>query len=552
MKAMSDLPSASQQPPAIPGYEHVRYLGRGCWGQVHLYRQGSTGALYSCKFFDPDHVAQKQMQDRGWTADDVWKKECLGGNTRSLPGLAYGSLEQLPDGTRFFRREYVDRVLSDAINGSRIPLEDIVLVARGIAAGLQSIHGALGLVYGDLKPDNVAFTTQQDVKLLDFGAATVGESPRKYGGELFTRAPERFEADVQNLHPSSDVWSAGAILYRLLTGSYPLEQELHGAHHPEEIVRALYASSSSWNKRMAEKIDRATPRAFRPLLVKSLSHDSVRLKDGKEFSGELEKAVRRYHHSTPRARFVRAAAGLAGLVIAAGAGAYPFNVHAQQENLQQEVVKAEKALSLEKKIHIVRLYVAKVDFPPDYNELSEIGKLQGWVDIFGDKKTAVAAYLNKDAVARAILETGGKSDFQSIENILSRIDNSLVGSVYAATGTALDSWAWRIRADSKQGIIAEWRQAQNDLTERCNGLLREYRDLQREVEEYSSQAERAAGIAEDILSEKKTAAKGKQDKLLETLSSLTGKTAFDLDSALKDPSFTFSMPALQQPPQSAP
>ena len=542
-------------PAAIPGYNYVRYLGRGCWGQVHLYEQGSTSALYACKFFDPDPIAQAQMAERGWTEDDVWRKECLGGNTRSLPGLAYGSLEQLPDGTRFFRREYVDRILSDIItekDGKRIPLEEIILVSQGIGAGLQSIHVALRRVYGDLKPENVAFTTVGDVKLMDFGAATVGESPRKYGGELFTRAPERFGTDSQKLNTSCDVWGAGAILYRMLTGSYPLEQELHDVHHPEEIVRALYTSSASWNQRVAEKVDRVVPRAFRPLLYKSLCDENERLKDGKSFSDELEKAVRRYRRSTPRARLIQVAAGLTTLGLLAGIGSYVIHVHAEQDTLREQNAKAERALSLEKKTHIVRLYMAGVRFPSDYNELSETGKLQGWIDIFGDKKTAVTAYFDKDTAARAIFEAGGKTDFQSIEDILLRIDVGLLGSVHNATSDAVDGWMWRVRGEGKDNIIREWRMAANDLTGRCNSLVEEYHVLEKEIAKHTKDESHAAGMASDIISEKRKKATQRQDEIIETLASLSGKSGVAIDGFLEDPSFRFSMPPLQKPPRSKP
>src|SRR5690606_7677586 len=89
--------------------------------------------------------------------------------------------------------------------------------------GLEALHGR-GVVHGDLKPANVFFGALNEVKLGDFGTASLlDHGVTQSGGlegSLAYMAPER----VSNACPpgaASDLYALGVILFRMLTGRLP-------------------------------------------------------------------------------------------------------------------------------------------------------------------------------------------------------------------------------------------------------------------------------------------------------------------------------------------
>lgn len=112
--------------------------------------------------------------------------------------------------------------------GASIPL--IRRIAVQLFMALKTVH-SVGIIHCDLKPDNVLlkFENKSSIKVIDFGSACQeGNKVFEYIQSRFYRAPEIvIEAEYGN---SIDVWSAGCIIYELLTGNplFPAnsEQEL--------------------------------------------------------------------------------------------------------------------------------------------------------------------------------------------------------------------------------------------------------------------------------------------------------------------------------------
>jgi serine/threonine protein kinase len=126
-------------------------------------------------------------------------------------------LEYLPGGTLEERLRY----------GQPLPDAETEEIARGVAAGLAHAHQR-GLVHRDLKPSNVLFDADGRPKIADFGIARLGDtgSLTESGTVMGTAAyisPEQAAGDPAG--PASDVYSFGAILFRMLTGRLPFEAE---------------------------------------------------------------------------------------------------------------------------------------------------------------------------------------------------------------------------------------------------------------------------------------------------------------------------------------
>ena len=97
-------------------------------------------------------------------------------------------------------------------------------IMSAVAAGLAHAHER-GIVHRDLKPSNVFITRQGTVKLLDFGLAHLlagGGSPLPHlptAGTPSYMAPEQWRGEKQDAR--TDVWSAGVMLFEMLTGRQP-------------------------------------------------------------------------------------------------------------------------------------------------------------------------------------------------------------------------------------------------------------------------------------------------------------------------------------------
>lgn len=91
-----------------------------------------------------------------------------------------------------------------------------------LLAGLDYAH-ARGVVHRDVKPANLLITASAQVKISDFGIARIESSTLTQAGSMIGTpsymSPEQFRGDV--VDGRSDVFSAGIVLYQLLTGARP-------------------------------------------------------------------------------------------------------------------------------------------------------------------------------------------------------------------------------------------------------------------------------------------------------------------------------------------
>jgi eukaryotic-like serine/threonine-protein kinase len=152
-----------------------------------------------------------------------------------------------------------------------MPLREKVDVAIQLCAGLEAAHKQ-GVIHRDVKPANVWLCLNGTVKLLDFGIATAASSNATVA-DVFASpgymSPEQIEG--REVDPRSDIFSAGAVVYEMLTGRHPFE-----ADSPTAVML---------------KIVNDVPR---------------RIDDG-ELPAALKTAVARALEKSPAARYARAA-----------------------------------------------------------------------------------------------------------------------------------------------------------------------------------------------------------------------------------------------------
>jgi eukaryotic-like serine/threonine-protein kinase len=109
--------------------------------------------------------------------------------------------------------------------GGTVPVGEVLAIADGVLDILVSAH-AKGVVHRDIKPSNLFLTSEQKLKLLDFGIASIREAPgvanATINGALLGTpgfmAPEQARGRWKEIDARTDVWGVGALMFRLLSG----------------------------------------------------------------------------------------------------------------------------------------------------------------------------------------------------------------------------------------------------------------------------------------------------------------------------------------------
>lgn len=164
----------------------------------------------------------------------------------------------------FIAMEFFGRgSLKERVEARAIDLDGALACLRGIACGLQAIHGA-GIVHRDLKPANIMFREDDSLALADFGISkhvSEGFDLTRAGTVIGTPhylSPEQAEGLATDQR--TDLYSLGVILYEMLTGEKPY----HGDTVSALIFQHLHAPIPKLPMEFAD---------LQPLLAKLMAKD---------------------------------------------------------------------------------------------------------------------------------------------------------------------------------------------------------------------------------------------------------------------------------------
>ncbi|KAF1781302.1 Tautomerase/MIF superfamily [Phytophthora cactorum] len=188
----------------------LKVIGRGTFArQVALARHSETQSMYVVKTLDKSKLLQRKQVVHTLAEKKVLEK--LGGHPFIVK--LYSSFQT--DRDLNFVLEYCQ--------GGELFFHLQQQFSQMLAA-LGELH-ANGVVYRDLKPENVLLDAQGHVKLADFGFAKqdMGPGQRTYSfcGSPEYLSPEMVKKDGHGME--TDMWSFGCFIYELLTGSPPFQ-----------------------------------------------------------------------------------------------------------------------------------------------------------------------------------------------------------------------------------------------------------------------------------------------------------------------------------------
>jgi len=200
-------------------YRVLRRLGTGGMGTVYLAEHVHLGRLTAIKLLCPPLCAHNPG------AEQRFRQEALLVAKVRHPSVAQVyDFDRLPDGQFLLAMEYVPggTVAQHLKRGGPFPLPEAIRVLRVVADGLNHVHW-IGILHGDLKPQNIMLGAAGDVKLLDFGVAhemaQLVPANAFQPGTLAYMSPDQLLGDA--LGPASDIYALGVVFYEMLTGRLP-------------------------------------------------------------------------------------------------------------------------------------------------------------------------------------------------------------------------------------------------------------------------------------------------------------------------------------------
>lgn len=244
--------------PRIPGFEIAYQIGRGAMGSVYRARQIKTGRLVAIKVLSHDLSERADLVAR-------FEREAYALKSLSNPNVVSIIDAGSADTLHYFAMEFIDGItLRTRINRGPISVEEACFITSQILNGLKEAH-LHGIIHRDLKPENVLlaydgrdFLKQPSrVVLVDFGLVGIGglafdphpnlTRSRVTMGTVNYMAPEQ-HVDAKRVDHRSDLYSAGVILFEMLTKELPLGRYMlpfeRGMPVPEGIDKILSMSLS--------------------------------------------------------------------------------------------------------------------------------------------------------------------------------------------------------------------------------------------------------------------------------------------------------------------
>ncbi len=263
-------------------YRIEAVIGRGGMSSIYKAKHLLMGKYFAIKLMHEFMLANSKSILR-------FQAESRAASASSHPNLvAVHDSGVTSEGVPYLVMDFIDgRTLDDELDGLEFMGVDRCLnIVRQIMDGLENIHSQ-NIVHRDLKPSNIMLSFEPDgserVRIVDFGIAKIfgdeeDQNRLTRTGEVFGSPPYMSPEQClgKKLDARSDIYSLGCVVYKCLTGVYPIL----GANSLETF--SMQVSSSP------EPISKACPKAHVPARVEDVVMKALEKDPPKRFQSVAE------------------------------------------------------------------------------------------------------------------------------------------------------------------------------------------------------------------------------------------------------------------------
>lgn len=365
MSAISfEAPTLEALSGLLPAYEFDSFIAQGGMGAVYKARQ---------KALDRDVAVKVLPRELG---EDPAFRHSFETEAKAMARLNHPNLIGVYDsgdidGMLYIVMEYVNgKSLYHSAYNMRVDPEQAAALVKGICDGLAHAHEN-GVIHRDIKPANILLNEKVVPKIGDFGLARPAdaESAGLTMGTPGYTAPEIYE-DPEHFDVRTDIYAVGVILYELLTGHKPEDEDMS---LPSSVINCDKKLDTIWQKSTAH--DPANRYASAEEMARDLEGWANREPEGSALrvaQPQQRPSVPQPHvpqagHHLPQVRAAHAAAPrrasnsmvmhqkktdltvpvILTAVVLIGCGLVGFQIHRTSEN-KREIAAKEEAARLEK------------------------------------------------------------------------------------------------------------------------------------------------------------------------------------------------------------
>lgn len=286
-------------PKKISGYRVQRELGKGSMGVVYECLPAGDGDPVAIKVFYPD---TKLTADETSVLLERFQRE---GN--ALSQLNHRNVVRVLEVGTEDKSDYIVMEKLEGYNlkdlqamGTRFTLAETFDILLQLLDGLAACHRS-GVIHRDVKPANIVRAPDGVIKLTDFGIARIitDETLSRSGTIVGTpnyMSPEQIRGE--EIDPRSDLFSAGVVMYELLSGKKPFEG-------PD--VTAIMYNITNVHPPSPRFYNGALPQDIEDIVFRALAKDADRrYSSADEFAGQLRDLERDLHYREDSRAFLNA------------------------------------------------------------------------------------------------------------------------------------------------------------------------------------------------------------------------------------------------------